>query len=153
MQKCGNCQINKSEHTAPAGLLQPLPIPAGAWVSIGMDFITGLPKSKGYDVIMVVVDRFTKYSHFVPLSHPFKASDVAQSFMDSVYKLHGLPNNIISDRDPIFTSRFWRELMAKLEIQLNMSTAYHPQTDGQTEKVNQCLENYLRSMVHDQQGK
>lgn len=153
IQSCGNCQLNKAEHVAYPGLLQPLPIPSEAWSSVGMDFITGLPKSKGYEVILVVVDRLTKYAHFVGLTHPFSASSVAQVFMESIYKLHGLPLNIVSDRDPIFTSRFWQELMTKLEVKLNMGTAYHPQSDGQTEKVNQCLEQYLRSMVYDKQNR
>lgn len=130
VQHCPNCQLNKAEHTASPGLLQPLPIPVEAWLSVGMDFITGLPKSKGFEVVMVVVDRLTKYSHFIGLVHPFSAATVAQTFMDYIYKLHGLPVNIISDRDPIFTSRFWKELMSKLGVQLNMSTAYHPQSDG-----------------------
>jgi Integrase zinc binding domain len=114
IQNCPNCQINKGEHTASPGLLQPLPIPEEAWNSIGMDFIIGLPKYRGYEVILVVVDRLTKYSHFMALTHPYTATTVAQSFIDHVYKLHELPVNIVSDRDPIFTSRFWRELMEKL---------------------------------------
>lgn len=153
VQECANCQLNKGEHVAAPGLLQPLPIPQEAWNSVGMDFITRLPKSKGQEVILVVVDRLTKYSHFIGLAHPFTTVTVAQAFMDHIYKLHGLPLTIISDRDPVFTSRFLQELMRKLEVQLNMGTAYHPQTDGQTEKVNQCLEQYLRSMVYDKQSK
>lgn len=148
---CEVCQMNKPEHVHTPGLLQPLPIPDEAWSSIGIDFITGLPKSEGKEVILVVVDRLTKYAHFMALAHPFKASDVAQVFMDTVYKLHGLPLNIISDRDPVFTSKFWKELMGKLGVKLNMSTAYHPQTDGQTERVNQCLETYLRCMTFEKQ--
>lgn len=151
IKKCDVCQMNKPEHIHPPGLLQPLPTPRDAWVSVGLDFITGLPKSEGKEVIMVVVDRLTKYAHFIALAHPYKASDVAQCYFDFVYKYHGLPENIISDRDPIFTSRFWKELMTKLNVKLNLSTAYHPQTDGQTERVNQCLENYLRCMVFDKQ--
>ncbi|KAJ4750063.1 polyprotein [Rhynchospora pubera] len=122
-----------------------------AWSSISMDFISGLPKSEGKEVILVIVDRLTKYAHFLSLSHPYKASHVAQLFLDNVYKLHGLPNNIISDRDPLFTSRFWREIMDKIGVKLNFSIAYHPQSDGQTERVNQCLENYLRCMVYNKQ--
>jgi RNase H-like domain found in reverse transcriptase/Reverse transcriptase (RNA-dependent DNA polymerase)/Retroviral aspartyl protease/Integrase zinc binding domain len=153
IQQCPNCQMNKGEHIHPPGLLQPLPIPHEAWSSIGMDFITGLPKSKGYEVILVIVDRLTKYSHFLPLTHPYSATSVAQLFLDNIYKLHGIPSSIVSDRDPIFTSRFWKELMNKLDVKLKMSTAFHPQTDGQTEKVNQCLEQYLRAMVFDKTNK
>lgn len=129
IQSCTNCHLNKGEHVPSPGLLQPLPVPEEAWSSISMDFITGLPKSRGYEVIFVVVDRLTKYAHFLGLVHPFTASTVAQTFMDSIYKLHGLPFTIVSDRDPIFTSRFWQELMQKLDIKLNMGTAFtHSQT-------------------------
>lgn len=113
IRTCDNCQLNKSENWPTPGLLQPLPIPNEAWSSVGMDFLTGLPKSEGKEVIMLVVDRLTKYAHFIALSHPDKAIDVAQAFLDHIYKHHGLPLNIVTDRDPIFTSRFWKELMAK----------------------------------------
>jgi Integrase zinc binding domain len=126
IERCHNCQINKPEYIPSPGLLQPLPIPEEAWTSIGMDFISGLPKSEGKEVVMVVIDSLTKYGHFIPLAHPYKAVTVAQAFMDNVYKLYGLPLNIISDRDPIFTSVFWRELMKRIGVKLNMSTAYHP---------------------------
>ncbi|KAJ3698695.1 hypothetical protein LUZ61_002400 [Rhynchospora tenuis] len=150
---CHTCQLNKGEHVPYPGLLQPLPIPQTGWHSVGLDFITGLPMSKGKNVILVIIDRLTKYGHFLALTHPYNASVVAQLFLDNVYKLHGLPQNLVSDRDPIFTSHFWKELMDKIGIKLNMSTAYHPQSDGQTERLNQCVEQYLRCMVFDQQKK
>lgn len=97
----------------------------------------------------ILVDRFTKYAHFLPLRHPFLAQLVAPVVLDSVVKLHGMPQTIVSDRDKIFISTFWRELFKLSDVQLITSTAYHPQTDGQTERVNQCLETYLRCAVHD----
>ncbi|KAJ4776988.1 polyprotein [Rhynchospora pubera] len=114
VSKCHICQIGKGEHVAYPGLLQPLPIPEEAWTSVSMDFIVGLPKSDGKDIVLVVVDRLTKYAHFIPLAHPLKANIVAQAFLDHVYKLHGLPHNIISNMDAIFTSKFWKELMQKV---------------------------------------
>jgi transposase InsO family protein len=149
VHSCTNCQMNKSEHTHTLGLLQPLPVHATPWTSISIDFVIGLPRSEGKDVIMVVVDRFTKSAHFIPLSHLYTVVDVAHKFFQTIYTLHGLPTSIITDRDPIFTSKFWQELLKLFGIQLNMSSAYYPQTDGQTERVNQCLEHYLRSMLLD----
>jgi hypothetical protein len=113
-----------------------------------MDFIEGLPQSGSHNAIMVIVDKFSKYAHFIPLRHPFQAAGVAKLFMDHIYKLHGLPSAIISDRDRIFTSKFWQTLFKLVGTSLHMSSAYHPQTDGQTERVNQCLETYLRCFVH-----
>lgn len=104
VKQCDICQQNKNETTKYPGLLQPLPIPTRIWSDISMDFVEGLPNSFGKTVIMVVVDRLTKAAHFIALSHPYTASDVAQAFLDNIYKLHGLPATIISDRDPIFTS-------------------------------------------------
>jgi hypothetical protein len=147
ISKCQVCQQAKSEHTRTPGLLQPLPIPEKAWDIISLDFIEGLPKSSRYDTILVIVDKFTKYGHFLPLSHPYTASSIAQLFVDHIYKLHGLPKVIISDRDKIFTSTFWQQLFKLTDTTLNLSSSYHPQTDGQTERLNQCLESYLRCMT------
>ncbi|KAL0408452.1 UNVERIFIED_CONTAM: Transposon Ty3-G Gag-Pol polyprotein [Sesamum radiatum] len=113
-----------------------------------MDFVEGLPNSEGKNSILVVVDRFTKYAHFLGLSHPYSAETVARLFLNNVYKLYGLSLNIVTDRDKIFTSQFWSTLFKALNIQLSLTTAYHPQSDGQTERVNQCLETYLRCMCH-----
>lgn len=146
IKTCPVCQINKSENTPYPGLLAPLPVPNQAWTHISMDFVEGLPKAQGKDVILVVIDRFTKYSHFIALSHPYKAQDVVNLYFDHVFKLHGLPQVIVTDRDPIFTSSIWQGLFKQLAVELHLPSACHPQTDAQTERVNQCLENDLRCM-------
>ncbi|KAL0455225.1 UNVERIFIED_CONTAM: hypothetical protein Slati_0861700 [Sesamum latifolium] len=118
-----------------------------------MDFIEGLPNSEGKDSILVVVDRLTKYSHFIALKHPYTATSVAKVFFDNIYKLHGLPVSIVTDRDRVFTSKFWKELFTLSGVSLDMSSTYHPPSDGQTERVNQCLENYLRCICHQKPKK
>jgi hypothetical protein len=148
VQQCSTCQQAKSEHNKYPGKLQPLPIPPEAWHSVGLDFIEGLPLSGKFDTILVVVDKFSKFGHFIPLRHPFTAASVAQLYMDNVYKLHSMPKVLISDRDKIFVSSFWQNLFRLAETTMNMSSSYHPQTDGQTERLNQCLETYLRCFVH-----
>lgn len=145
---CSVCQQAKPERVKYLGLLEPLPLPEGAWEVVTMDFIDGLPQSNRANCILVVVDKFTRHAHFLPLNHPFTAAKVARTYLDNVYKLHGLPKVIISDQDSVFTSRFWRELFKIIGTELNMSTPYHPQTDGQSERVNQCLEIYLRCFIH-----
>ncbi|WVZ52625.1 LOW QUALITY PROTEIN: hypothetical protein U9M48_003668 [Paspalum notatum var. saurae] len=129
VKQCLTCQQAKHSLSHPAGLLQPLPIPAGVWQDLSMDFIEGLPKSEGYSTIMVVVDRLTKMAHFVALRHPYTAQG-------SVIEI-------------LYSSAFWRELFKLYKVTLNLSTAYHPQSDGQTERINQCLEMYLRCAVHE----
>jgi hypothetical protein len=124
-----------------------LHIPDHAWHTITLDFI-GLPKSVGANCILVVVDKFSKYAHLVALSHPFTALQVAVIYLNNIFKLHGLPTVMISDRDKIFTSNVWQELFKLLDTDLRMSSSYHPQIDGQTERVNQCIETYLRCFVH-----
>jgi len=136
VQHCDICKQAKAERVSYPGLLQALPTPHGPWQDITMDFIERLPKSEGRDTIMVIVDRFTKYGHFITLAHPFTAQDVAKFFLDHIYKSHGLPATILIDRDKVFTSLFWKELFKHLGVKLLLSTTYHPQTDGQTERVN-----------------
>uniref|UniRef100_A0A2N9GVS5 Integrase catalytic domain-containing protein n=1 Tax=Fagus sylvatica TaxID=28930 RepID=A0A2N9GVS5_FAGSY len=146
---CDTCQRLKHETSKPAGLLQPLAIPPRPWHSISMDFVEGLPTSRKQNVILVIVDRFTKYVHFISLSHPYTASKVAALFLQHVFKLHGLPSSIVSDRDTVFTSLFWEELFRRQGVDLAMSSSYHPQSDGQTEVVNKSLEHYLRAFAAD----
>lgn len=148
LKQCQICQQAKPERVKYPGLLQPLPVPKGAWQVISMDFIEGLPTSDKYNCILVVVDKFSKYAHFLPLTHPFTAFSVATVFMKNVYKLHGMPQVIISDRDRVFTSQLWEHLFTKSGTKLHMSSSYHPQTDGQTERVNRCLEIFLRCFIH-----
>ena len=147
VRECSIYQQNKTENVKLSGLLQPLPIPIAPFIDISMDFIEGLPKSDGKEVILVVVDRFSKYAHLMALSHPYTALTVAKVFIEHVYKLHGMPSTIVSDRDNIFLSQFWKELFKHQCINLHYSTAYHPQSNGQTEVVNKCIERHLRCMT------
>lgn len=144
---CDIFQRIKSGNQFPRGLLQPLPIPDQVWQHISLDFVEGLPRSADKDCIMVVIDSLTKVGHFIALSHPYSATTVAQLFLDNIYRLHGMPQSIVSDRDKIFTSHFWKELFTLMGTKLQLSTSYHPESDGQTEWLNRCLEQYLRAMT------
>jgi len=149
VRACATCQQYKSEHLHPAGLLQPLPIPSVVWADIGLDFVEALPSVHGKTVLLTVVDRFSKYCHFIPLAHPYTAESVAQAFFTDIVRLHGVPQSIVSERDPVFTSAFWSELMRLMGTQLLMSSAFHPQTDGQTEAANRVIVMYLRCFTGD----
>jgi hypothetical protein len=127
----------------------PLPIPTVVWADIGLDFIEALPRVNGKSVILSVVDRFSKYCHFIALGHPYTAESVAQAFFADIVRLHGVPQSMVSDRDPVFTSTFWRELMRLMGTKLHMSSAFHPQSDGQTEAANRVIIMYLRCFTGD----
>jgi hypothetical protein len=143
---CDTCQRVKAEHQRPAGLLQPLKIPEWKWEEITMDFIVGLPRTqKGYNSIWVVVDRLTKVAHFIPVNTTYSGARLTELYISRIVCLHGVPKKIISDRGSQFTSRFWEQLHDLLDTKLHFSTAYHPQTDGQTERTNQVLEDMLRA--------
>jgi len=143
---CDVCQRVKAEHQKPAGLLQPLKIPEWKWEEIGMDFIVGLPRTQsGFDSIWVVVDRLTKVAHFIPVKTTYSGAKLAELYMSRIVCLHGVPKKIVSDRGTQFTSYFWKRLHESMGTKLNFSSAYHPQTDGQTERTNQILEDMLRA--------
>jgi hypothetical protein len=152
IQRCQSCQANKGSNQLPIGLLQPLDIPGKRWETVSMDLITSLPTTRrGNDAIIVFVDKFSKMVHYAATTTTCTAVDVARIFFDTVVKLHGIPQHIVSDRDPRFTSRFWKQLWTLLGTELKMSTSHHPQTDGQTERSNRTLEDILRHYVSKQQ--
>ncbi|XP_073418347.1 uncharacterized protein [Dendrobates tinctorius] len=141
---CARCKVPRM---APTGLLQPLPVPSRPWGSISMDFIVDLPPSSGSTTILVVVDRLTKAAHFIPCTGLPSAAETVDLVVRNVFRLHGVPDQIISDRGDQFTSRFWKGFCSALQINVCLSSAYHPQTNGQTERTNQTLEQYLRCYV------
>lgn len=147
MHSCVVCQQHKTQHLHPADLLQPLPIPSMVWADISMDFIEGFPKVGGKSIVLIVVDRFSKYGHFIALGHPYSAASVSKAFFDKIVKLHGLPCSMVSDRDTVFTRQFWTELFTIARVKLQMSSAFHPQSDGQSEVVNRIITMYLRCLA------
>lgn len=149
MRNCPTCQRCKVENLHPTGLLQPLPIPTLIWNHISLDFIEGFPKVQGKTEILLVVDRLSKYAHFIPISHPYTTASVVVAFLANIVKLHGLPETIVSDRDSTFTSNFWKELFRLSGSTLALSIVYRPQTDGQIEVTNHMIEMYLRCLVKD----
>ncbi|KAM1129140.1 hypothetical protein ACFX2B_038496 [Malus domestica] len=148
MSRCAICQQVKAERKKSFRLMQPLPVPQWKWENITMDFVYKLPCTQnGYDGIWVVVDRLTKSVHFIPVREKYSLRRLAKLFISQIVKYHGVPVNIISDRDPRFTSKFWIAFQEALGTRLLYSTAYHPQTDGQSERTIQTLEDMLRSSV------
>ena len=151
--KCLVCQRVKAEHQVPLGLLQPIQIPEWKWDRITMDFVVGLPLTgRKHDSVWVVVDRLTKSAHFLPVRIDYSLDKLAELYIKEIVRLHGVPISIISDRDPRFTSRFWGKLQEAMGTRLNFSTTFHPQTDGQSERVIQILEDMLRSCAIDYEG-
>ncbi|KAF7762019.1 hypothetical protein Agabi119p4_10011 [Agaricus bisporus var. burnettii] len=148
---CDMCQKNKTIRRPDHIPLNPLPIPDKPWEEISIDMIGPLPKSKEKDAIIVIVDRFSKMIHLVPTITSLTSTDLAEIYKEEVWRHHGIPKRIISDRGPQFASKFMESLCTALGIERNLSTAYHPQTDGQTERMNQEIETYLRAFINYRQ--
>ena len=144
---CPVCNQQKTARQAPAGLLQPLPVPRRPWSHISLDFVTGLPPSRGHTVILTVVDRFSKMAHFIPLTKLPSAKETANLVLHHVFRLHGLPTDVVSDRGPQFASTFWREFCTLIGATASLSSGFHPQSNGQTERMNQEMESSLRCLV------
>lgn len=144
---CSVCAQNKTSNAPPVGLLHPLPIPSRPWSHLALDFVTGLPESMGNTVILTVVDRFSKTAHFIPLPKLPSAKETAQVMVDHIFRIHGLPVDVVSDRGPQFVSRFWREFCRQIGASTSLSSGFHPQTNGQSERANQDLERTLRCLA------
>ena len=153
VSRCLTCQQVKAEHQVPTGLLNPLPIPQWKWDNITMDFVSGFPLTQQkHDSVWVIIDRLTKSAHFIPVRIDYSMDRLAELYVDEIVRLHGVPLSIVLDRDPRFTSRFWKELQSALGTKLNFSTASHPQTDGQSKRLIQVLEDMLRGCVMEFSG-
>ena len=151
VQSCDTCARAKTPRHLPYGLLHPLPVPEGPWKSISIDFITDLPSSQDHNAILVVVDRFSKMAHFIPCSSSITSEITSTLFIREIFRLHGLPDNIISDRGPQFIAGFWKRLLELLHIDRSLSSGHHPESNGQTERTNQTLEQYLHCFISYQQ--
>ena len=151
VKNCDMCQRSKAVQHAPYGLQQPNEVPDQPWRSIAIDFITALPESDGYNTILIVIDRLTKISHFISCKKHLDARQFTTLFMQHIVKLHGIPRVIITDGGSLFTSGLWKQITEKLGIERRLSTAFHPQTDGQTERTNAIPEQYLQAYVNYQQ--
>ena len=155
-ESCAVCKRSKAPRHKPYGDLQSLPIPEFRWADLTMDFVTGLPASRDwngavYDSILVVVDRLTKMAHYVPVTKTVSAEDLTEIFMRKVIRLHDIPASVITDRNTVFTSKFYSTLAYCLKIKHKLSTAFHPQTDDQTERLNAFMKQYLRTYVNFEQ--
>lgn len=153
VSRCLTCQQVKAEHQRPAGPLQPLPLAEWKWDFVAMDFVRGLPKApQGKDGMWVIIDRLTKSAHFLPVRHTDTTLNLCNLYIREIVRIHGIPLSIVSDRDPLFTSKFWESFQLAMDTKLDMSTAFHPQTDGQSERTIQILEDMLRACAIEFKG-
>src|SRR5205814_8047210 len=151
IRSCSTCQWDKSSTQAPVGFLHPLPVPLDRFSDISMDFIGPLPKSRGFDTLFVVTDRLTGYTKIEATLQTATAKDIAELFHHTWYRQFGLPRTIVSDRDKLFLSKFWKEMHRLLNVKIKLSTAYHPETDGATERANKMIIEALRHYVNQRQ--
>ncbi|KAI2662338.1 Transposon Tf2-6 polyprotein [Labeo rohita] len=151
IRRCTVCNISKVPHRLPAGLLQPLPVPQRPWSHIAIDFVTDLPPSNGYTTILSIIDRFSKACRFIPLAKLPMAMETAELLCNWVFRLYGLPEDIVSDRGPQFSSRIWSSFFSLLGVNVSLTSGYHPQANGQVERLNQELTRFLRTYCHNQQ--
>ncbi|KAF7640861.1 hypothetical protein LDENG_00009320, partial [Lucifuga dentata] len=149
---CPVCNQHKPTHHAPAGLLQPLPVPHHPWSHISLDFVTGLPPSGGHTVILTIVDQCSKMAHFLPLPKLPTAKETAKLMLQPVFRLHGFPADVVSDRGPQFSSIFWREFCMLVGASVSLTSGFHPQSNGQTERMNQEMETVLRCVASQDQA-
>uniref|UniRef100_A0A9J7YE42 Gypsy retrotransposon integrase-like protein 1 n=1 Tax=Cyprinus carpio carpio TaxID=630221 RepID=A0A9J7YE42_CYPCA len=151
IQQCNSCITNKSSKQSPAGLLQPLPIPQRPWSHIAIDFITDLPNSQGHTTILTIIDRFSKACRLIPLPKLPTALQTAEHLCNWVFRLYGLPEDIVSDRGPQFTSQLWSAFFKALNVNVSLTSGYHPQANGQVERLNQELNRFLRTYCNQNQ--